>query len=168
MYENRHLPISVEPMISYPRKAQVGKNYLMTIDLQLSKDSEWHYEEEEYPVHCMLETSPLFSSKPVGEATIVLHRFGGSYGPAKFLLKAAQIEMEGKIKIILVNRWGVPIRVLRLDKVQVRQQSNDSPKLVIDYEEVQTVSKITNWIMKGLGSYTDGATKQAEMLGMSS
>ena len=122
MSENRHLPISVQPLISYPREAQVGKNYLMTIDLQLSGKSEWDYAEEEYPIYCMLETSPLFSSKPVGEPTIVLHRFGGTYGPAKFLLKAAPQEVEGKIKITLVNQWGVPIKVLNLNDVKVRQE----------------------------------------------
>jgi hypothetical protein len=91
----------------------------MTIDLQLSEKSKWDYAEEEYVIYCMLETSPLFSSKPVGEPTIILHRFGGTYGPAKFLLKAAPQEVEGKIKITLVNQWGVPIRVLNLNDVKV-------------------------------------------------
>ena len=94
MSETQQLPLSVQPVISYPREAQVGRTYLMTIDLQPSGDGEWVYEEEEYPIYCMLETSPLFSSKPVGEAAVVLHRFGGSYGAAKFLLTAAQEEME--------------------------------------------------------------------------
>lgn len=136
MSENRHLPISVQPVISYPREAQVGKNYLMTIDLQLSGNSEWDYEEEEYPIYCMLETSPLFSSKPVGEPTIVLHRFGGTYGPAKFLLKAAPQEVEGKIKITLVNQWGVPIQVLRLDKVRVTREMGAGSKPIIGYESI--------------------------------
>lgn len=114
MSDTQQLPLSVQPVISYPREAQVGKTYLMTIDLQPSGDGEWLYEEEEYPIYCMLDTSPLFTSKPVGEPAVVLHRFGGSYGVAKFLLTAAQEEMEGEIRVTLVNGWGVPLKVLSL------------------------------------------------------
>ena len=116
MSDTHHLPLSVQPVISYPREAQVGKTYLMTIGLQTSGD-EWLYEEEEYPIYCMLDTSPLFSSKPIGEPAVVLHRFGGSYGAAKFLLTAAQEEMEGEIRITLVNAWGVPIKVFNLNDI---------------------------------------------------
>jgi hypothetical protein len=110
-------PLSVTPIISYPREAQVGKTYLMTVDLQFS--GEWNYEEEEYPIYCMLETAPLFSSQPVGEPAIILHRFGGSYGEAKFLLTAAQQEREGDIKVTLVNGWGVTVSVLVLEDLKI-------------------------------------------------
>lgn len=122
MSDTQQPPLSVQPIISYPREVQVGKTYLMTIDLETT--GEWLYEEEEYPIYCMLDTAPLFSYKTVGEAAIVLHRFGGSYGAAKFLLTAAEEEIEGEIKITLVNGWGVPVRVLRLDNVQVKQEFN--------------------------------------------
>jgi len=133
-------PLSVQPVISYPREAQVGKTYLMTIDLEPSGD-EWHYEEEEYPIYCMLETSPLFSNKPVGEPAVVLHRFGGSYGAAKFLLTAAQEEMEGEIKVTLVNGWGVPVRVITLDDVKIRQEVNRALKIIGEHEQETFVRK---------------------------
>jgi cyanophycinase len=123
MSNSRKLPLSLKPIVSYPREAQVGETYLLTVDLQLSGEgNEWEYEAEEYPIYCRLETAPLFKSKAVGEPAIVLHRFGGSYGAAKFLLTAAQQELEGEIKITLVNGWGVPIRVLNLRSVRVREQ----------------------------------------------
>lgn len=149
MSDTQQLPLSVQPVISYPREAQVGKTYLMTIDLQPSGD-EWLYEEEEYPIYCMLETSPLFSSKPVGEPAVVLHRFGGSYGAAKFLLKAAPQEVEGKIKITLVNQWGVPIRVLRLDKVRVTRESDGRSKVAVGYENTE-VEQLSSEIQQVLG-----------------
>jgi hypothetical protein len=34
MSDTQQLPLSVQPVISYPREAQMGKTYLMTIDLQ--------------------------------------------------------------------------------------------------------------------------------------
>src|SRR5260370_5998347 len=84
----------------------------MTFDLQLtSKYDEWHYDEEEFPVWFILDTMPLFSFEPVGDndSLVVLHRFGGTYGPATFLLTARQEIEKGKIEITLVNLWGVAI-----------------------------------------------------------
>ncbi|NEP10552.1 MAG: NACHT domain-containing protein [Symploca sp. SIO2C1] len=125
MPDTQQLPLSIQPVISYPREAQVGKTYLMTVDVQPSGD-EWPYEEEEYPIYCMLETFPLFSNKPMGEPAVVLHRFGGTYGAAKFLLTAAQEEIEGEIRVTLVNGWGVPVKVLSLSDVKVRQEVDES------------------------------------------
>jgi hypothetical protein len=136
MPDEQHLPLSVQSVINYPRQAQVGKTYLMTIDL-ITTDDEWCYEEEEYAIYCMLETSPLFSSKPLGEPAVVLHRFGGSYGAAKYLLTAASEEMEGEIRLTLVNNWGVPIQVINLDGVEIREEVNSIP-LVIGEQQVET------------------------------
>jgi len=33
MTDTQQLPISIQPTISYPQQAEVGKTYLMTIDL---------------------------------------------------------------------------------------------------------------------------------------
>ncbi|MBD2519819.1 hypothetical protein H6G93_33725 [Nostoc sp. FACHB-973] len=112
----------------------------MTIDLQSSED-EWPYEEEEYPIYCMLDTSPLFSCQPLGESAVVLHRFGGSYGAAEFLLTAAQEEMQGEITVTLVNGWGVPIRVLSLGKISVTQVVTDSRETTRSYERVISVTQ---------------------------
>lgn len=134
MSNNHQLPLSVQPIISYPREAEVGKTYLMTIDLQTSGD-DWPYEEEEYPMYCMLETSPLFSNQPVGEPALVLHRFGGTYSAVQFLLTAAQHEMEGEIRVTLVNGWGVPVRVLNLNDILVTQKVNNRSKVIMAYQE---------------------------------
>ncbi len=136
MLNEQHLPLSVQSVINYPRQAQVDKTYLMTIDL-LTTDAEWCYEEEEYAIYCMLETSPLFSSKPLGEPAVVLHRFGGSYGAAKYLLTAASEEMEGEIRLTLVNSWGVSIQVISLDGVEIKKEVNSIPQ-VIREQEVET------------------------------
>ncbi|MBX9254573.1 tetratricopeptide repeat protein [Desmonostoc muscorum CCALA 125] len=140
MSNTQQLALSIQPVISYPRQAQVGKTYLMTIDLQSSED-EWPYEEEEYPIYCMLDTSQLFICQPLGEPAVVLHRFGGSYGAAEFLLTAAQEEMEGEITVTLVNGWGVPIRVLSLDQISVTQVVSDSQETTRSYEGVISVFK---------------------------
>ncbi|WP_017654897.1 AAA family ATPase [Fortiea contorta] len=145
MSEEQQLPISIKPIINYPQEAQVDKTYLMTIDLELSGDGEWQYQEEEYPITCMLETLPrsLFSSKPMGEPTLVLHRFGGTYGPAKFLLKAASKEIQGKIKITLVNSWGIELQVLNLAGINVRKTVPGDSKPIGIYKSAASLE--TSW-----------------------
>ncbi|MCF2150124.1 ATP-binding protein [Desmonostoc muscorum LEGE 12446] len=134
MSNTQERALSIKPIISYPGQAEVDKTYLMTIDLQSS--DEWPYEEEEYPIYCMLDTSPLFSCEPLGEPAVVLHRFGGSYGPAEFLLTAAQKEMEGEITVTLVNNWGMPIRVLNLD---ITQAVTHSQEIISTHERVTSI-----------------------------
>jgi len=36
----------------------------LTVDLRFSAE-DWPYEEEEYPVHCMLDMGELFSQEPI-------------------------------------------------------------------------------------------------------
>jgi hypothetical protein len=114
--------VSVKPIIYYPRKAEVGKTYLMTIDLQ-PEDSydwqnSWHYEKEEYPVSCAVE-SDLFESKSIGAPVVVIHCFGGSYGAAKFMLTAGIEAKYGKIEVALINAWGVTFRILEVDNIEL-------------------------------------------------
>ncbi|MEH1850495.1 MAG: ATP-binding protein [Nostoc sp.] len=143
MSDTQPLPLSIQPVISYPREAKVGETYMMTIDLK-TPGGEWLYEEEEYTIDLMLDTLPLFRCQAVGEPSLVLHRFGGTYGAAKFLLTAAQEEMEGKIRVTLVNKWGVPIRVLSLDQISVTQGVTDSPVTIVNYKPVTSVAQ--KWV----------------------
>jgi nucleoside phosphorylase len=128
--------LSVKPIIHYPRVAQVGKTYLMTIDLEVEAGAEWQYEEEEYPIYCTVD-SELFSSKPVGEPVVVLHRFGGSYGEAKFLLTAAAAERQGNVKVALINAWGVLVKTIKLEQIQLLLR--EIPHTIADIEINTTV-----------------------------
>jgi hypothetical protein len=114
--------LPVKPIIKYPREAQVGKTYLMTIDLQPEEGFEWQYEEEKYPIYCTVD-SDLFSSKSVGEPVVVLHRFGGSYGEAKFLLDAHKDSLEGEIRVTLINKWGVSIKAFGLSPININGEN---------------------------------------------
>lgn len=135
---------AVKPIITYPREAQVGKTYLMTIDLQPEEGFKWQYEEEEYPVYCKVD-SEIFSSKPIGEPVVVLHRFGGNYGEAKFLLTAALEAGQGDISIILINAWGVPLKVVGLEQIQLLPTEiiHLETELFIEREARETVSAIS-------------------------
>jgi len=123
--------IKLKPIISYPREAQVGKSYLMSIDVELAtSETPWPYPEEEYAISFILETRPFFSYESLGEhePSIVLHRFGGTYGPAEYLLTAAKKEVpKGIIGITLVNGWGIPIANMELE-CEVKQEVKLDPQ----------------------------------------
>jgi internalin A len=110
--------LSLKPIIHYPRMAQVGKTYLMTIDLEVGEGFEWQHDEEEYPIYCEVYSDP-FSSKPIAEPVIILHRFGGSYGASKFLLTATQQTSDGIVSVRLIDKWGVSIKVFNLDQIRI-------------------------------------------------
>jgi type I restriction enzyme R subunit len=112
--------IKLKPIINYPREAQAGQTYLMSIDVQLaSADAPWPYPDEEYPISFILNMQPYFRYEALnGEdrAGVVLHRFGGTYGPAHYLLTASKQPVSpGHISITFINRWGLPITYLELE-----------------------------------------------------
>ncbi|MDJ0509286.1 MAG: SUMF1/EgtB/PvdO family nonheme iron enzyme [Crocosphaera sp.] len=133
MVNNQEIPLSIQPIIRYPREAEVNKKYLMEIDIKQTDNLEkWLYEEEEYPIYCRVDTyskestTPLFKIQPIGKPAIVLHRFGGTYGPAKFLLTAASKDIKGEIRITLVNGWGVALKMLRLRDVSITKEKTEN------------------------------------------
>jgi small GTP-binding protein len=102
----------------------------MEIDLQMPESGfEWQYEEEEYLIYCMVNAGNLFTVTSVGEPAIVLHRFGGTYRNAKFLLEAGIEEKKGSLSVVFVNQWGTPIRSVNCEVTL--QKSNISPTLPI-------------------------------------
>jgi predicted amidohydrolase len=119
--------ISIQPVIRYPREARPGRAYLMTVDLRVPETAfSWPYEEEELPVYCFVDTSTLFDSEPLGDSTIMLHRFGGTYGPAEFLLITTDNPQEADIKITLTSMYGKPIKVIVLSDVRVVNEEAES------------------------------------------
>ncbi|EKU98193.1 putative NTPase (NACHT family) [Leptolyngbya sp. PCC 7375] len=116
MLSNRIL--SVKPIINYPSLAQIGQTYLMTIDLQPEEDSDWQLEEEEYPVYCSVN-SEVFESRAIGEPIVTLHRFGGSYGAASFLLKAEKSNQDERLVVLFRNKWGALIKSIEIENIRV-------------------------------------------------
>src|SRR6185312_13581166 len=79
--------LAVEPTVSWRREMVVGRPYLVKVDLRLASGSpEWPYDEEELAFTCMLDGALDFAVEAMEDASVVLHRFGGSYGPAEFVV----------------------------------------------------------------------------------
>ena len=112
--------IAIQPVVNCPKNATAGKTYLMTVDLRVDlQGRQWPYPEEEYPIHCFVDTGKLFACEPIGEPVIILHRFGGTYGPASFMLESARKNTEGKVTIKLVNRHGMVLRTFQIENVRI-------------------------------------------------
>jgi glycogen operon protein len=112
----------LEPLVSWPREVEPGRSYLMTVDLRTATGpAAWPFEEEEFWFSCMLEAQPFFVSQPLDDPTLVLHRFGGTYGAVRFLITANDPADLGAVGgrptsmwLTYVNRWGVPVRSVEL------------------------------------------------------
>lgn len=131
--DNQHTPeITIQPIISYPREAEVGKTYLMTVDVQSVfhaeaeenevKEDKWLYAAEEYTLYCLLDTD-LFTYEENGEPVIILNRFGGTYGPASFHLTANNKPQTGQIGIKFINEQGVLVSSIELPNITVWEHS---------------------------------------------
>jgi hypothetical protein len=110
------------PVLGYPRDAEIGKTYLFTVDLRTAESrATWPYpQNEEVTIYCFVDASPLFRCHAFGEPAVVLHRFGGTYGPARFLLTPEPVEMDGIIRVTLANGSGVPLGVIETGEIRVR------------------------------------------------
>jgi len=110
--------LSIEPVISWPREATPGQRYLLTIDLRTSPvGEEWALEDEEVEFRCLLDAYPLFISSPLDEPVLVVHRFGGTYRPVRYLLEAQSFGADDApeaVWVTLTTRWGVPVRTIEL------------------------------------------------------
>jgi SH3-like domain-containing protein len=114
--------LAVEPVISYPSVMEPGNDYLFSVDLRaLESACGWPAAAgEEYAVHCLVNGAPFFRSEPLGGGAVVVHRFGGTYGPARFLLRPTRAAGEGVIRVTLVNAWGVPLATLETPPIPIR------------------------------------------------
>jgi Trypsin-like peptidase domain len=120
--------LAVQPILAFPREAETGRQYLFTVDLrpQLSGD-QWPYpEREEIVVRCRVNGGTAFRAERVGDGAVVIHRFGGSYGPARFLLSALEGAQSGLIKVTLFNAHGFPMTVLETPVIRVHSRSTNA------------------------------------------
>ncbi|NUU22027.1 MAG: hypothetical protein HOV68_11025, partial [Streptomycetaceae bacterium] len=110
--------VGLRPLVGWPQEAERGRTYLVTVDVELDPErGEWPYETEEYAIACVLEGHAGMSVRAVGDTTLVVHRFGGTYGPVRFVVcPVGAPDAEGRwgLTLTLVTAGGVPLRTLRL------------------------------------------------------
>ncbi|MDX3642917.1 FxSxx-COOH system tetratricopeptide repeat protein [Streptomyces sp. MB09-02B] len=109
----------IEPVVAWPRVAETECDYLVTVDLRgpLPEDDtahEWPYPEEEFTFTVALDGSPYFVCTALDEPSVVLHRFGGTYGPAHFRVSTGRATGNASLWLTVSNQWGVPVRKAEL------------------------------------------------------
>ena len=137
------MAFSVRPLVSWPREATAGRRYLMTIDLEpADADEPWPYDAEEIAIHCLVDARPLFTSDVVDDTAVIVHRFGGTYGPVKYILTASERPVEGAIHLALLNDNGVPIQSYKLEGVRiVPRETPGRPPAITAAEQRRTPAR---------------------------
>jgi hypothetical protein len=105
----------LQPTVSWSAEMSLGRRYLVTVDLALVNDdgtpADWPFEdEEEYTYTCLVDGGGVFELWAVHDASVVLHRFGGSYGPAEFVVTPSELKPGGRsIWLTVLNQWGISV-----------------------------------------------------------
>ncbi|MEV0753731.1 hypothetical protein [Streptosporangium sp. NPDC050280] len=103
--------IQLEPLVSWPRTMTVGQEYLVTVDLRLARPGdEWPYREEEFVFSCMLDGGERIAVESVDDISVILHRFGGTYGPARFVVTARGEAGDHRLRLSLSTQRGATVR----------------------------------------------------------
>lgn len=106
--------IRLRPVVRWPRRAETGGSHLISVDVEMDGPIEdWPYEQEEYAIGCVLDGGSGFAVESVGDTTLVVHRFGGTYGPVTFVAHA--LDAPGReLSLTFVTAGGVPFRTVQL------------------------------------------------------
>ncbi len=108
--------LAILPVVSWPRTMAPGDRCEMTVDVEPEDPVRpWPFDDEEITVRVQLQSRPVCDSELLTEPAVVLHRFGGTYGPARYLLTASETApAAGELVLILSNGSGMPFHTLTL------------------------------------------------------
>lgn len=155
--------ISIRPVINYPKHAEPGRTYLLDVDIASDDAPDgWNYDREEYTVFCTVDGGTRFRVEAQGiepkdgevrdTASIVIHRFGGTYGPARFFVTASNEEGPGAFRVALISGWGMPLLEVVLDDVIIEKMT--VPQTTVARVEKHTRSRISRPLEPGIGELT--------------
>jgi hypothetical protein len=108
--------VGLQPVVTWPRHVEVGGQYVVLADLILSDPDSWPYTREEMVIGCVLEGGAAFSVEALGGTSLVLHRFGGTYGSVRFLVRVNREPSPSEsLRLTYLTEGGWPFRMMRLD-----------------------------------------------------
>ncbi|WP_250029285.1 maltose alpha-D-glucosyltransferase [Paractinoplanes maris] len=108
--------VTVLPVVSWPQRVEPGQSYLVSVDLTIDETT-WPYDDEELAIGCMIDGRPLCEVRALGDPGVVLHRFGGTYGPAQFIAHVSEQAQDftgAALWLTLTTSGGVPFHTVRL------------------------------------------------------
>lgn len=114
-------PLLIEPVVGWLPEVEPGLVQCVTVDLRGPLDDRgetdadaWPYDEEELAFSASLDGSPYFVCEVLDDPGLVLHRFGGTYGPATFLVTAGPSTGHAVLRLTIFNQWGATVRKAEL------------------------------------------------------
>jgi tetratricopeptide (TPR) repeat protein/transcriptional regulator with XRE-family HTH domain len=137
------LPLRVR--VRYPRQAQSGVSYLMTVDVEFNPAEvrDWPANREELRLDCYVSSQAFTLASPNG-VPLLLHRYGGTYGEATFLLRAVREIGEGEIRLALHDeRRAVGSVALAAEVVAATGQPAPAPLFYYDAMTGDRNEKVT-------------------------
>ncbi|MFF4355199.1 hypothetical protein ACFY0T_50175, partial [Streptomyces sp. NPDC001530] len=132
----------IEPVVEWPRHAETESDYLVTIDLRGPLPTEegeapsWPYPDEEFTFSVTLDGSPHFVCTALNEPSVVLHRFGGTYGEARFRVSTGGETGAAALWLTVSNQWGVPVRKAEL-RSEIRERDSEATRRTRQVEVVR-------------------------------
>lgn len=119
--------LEIEPTARWPRRMKPGQPYLVEIDLLYKGDPNWHYEEEEFAFTFLLDGTPHITVTALGGSTVILHRSGRTYGPARFVVVADERSGDHFLWLSLLTQHGLLSRTdqLRVTILGPEQEADD-------------------------------------------
>ncbi|WTE68442.1 FxSxx-COOH system tetratricopeptide repeat protein [Streptomyces sp. NBC_01615] len=132
----------IEPVVEWPRHAETESDYLVTVDLrgplpaEDGEPSSWPYPDEEFTFFVTLDGSPHFVCTALNEPSVVLHRFGGTYGEARFRVSTGGETGAAALWLTVSNQWGVPVRKAEL-RAEIRERDSEAVRRTRQVEVVR-------------------------------
>jgi hypothetical protein len=100
----------LEPLVAWPKEAEPGKKYLITIDLRAEDGPS-----KSYDFSFMVDGSEVgYGVYLLDSPTVTLNPDGQTNGPARYLFEPKGSPREAKIWVSLLNQYGVPQRTFPL------------------------------------------------------
>ncbi|WP_433190205.1 hypothetical protein [Actinoallomurus sp. CA-150999] len=133
--------LEIEPVVRWPRRMTPGLAYLVEVDLVLAGEGAWPYDdEEELAFTIMLAGGPWVTVEALGDSALILHRFGGTYGPVRFVAVADEAAGPRSMWLNLLTERGVIARTDELPTVVGRSERGRA-------EETTVLSDVTRRVL---------------------
>ncbi|WP_417820253.1 FxSxx-COOH system tetratricopeptide repeat protein [Streptomyces caeni] len=137
----------IEPEVAWPREAETECDYLVTVDLRGplpgpdGAPGDWPYSVEEFTFTVALDGSPSFVCTALDEPSVVLHRFGGTYGAARFRVSTTGETGPASLWLTISNQWGLPVRKAELrSEIRERQPGRAPAAKLVDVVRERTTA----------------------------